>query len=293
MNSVFNNPNFNGSTFSGTNTSNNVQNALGGKGVFFDGFCLTSLPCGSEKAGIMVQSVNMFDLDNIELTSASSTYEDGSTTLAKRYANKTIKLTLFINGSDYNDLVHRIDMLKQNTQKKDADLDLWVDNAVRRYSATLSGFVVPNFPRTENFVEGVELTFTVTSPHWRSPSPHQVALQGITGNVKKVVQNKGTYQVYPKVFIVFKETSNVTRLTISHAKIGQDTVPYTISIAHTFVAGSVLEIDYNNKVIFKDGEAIPFSGIMMPLPTGQTNYDFTFEWTVVANIFILYDPTFL
>ena len=107
MNTIFNTEIFNYKKISDTKTRT---------GISFAGFSLTSLECGKNSTGIMVQNLNIFNLNNIEVSTSTSTYADGGNILNKKYSSKTISITLFIQAENYNDLVHHIDILKQRTQ---------------------------------------------------------------------------------------------------------------------------------------------------------------------------------
>jgi hypothetical protein len=111
--------------------------------VSFNGLNLISL-C-SESTGIIVKSANFFDLNNINVTSYNSEQSDGGGIIQKRYENKQVSLSLFIQGSSYSDLVSRLDSLKDSLQGEDNDFDVLIDGVVRTYTATVTSITIPSF----------------------------------------------------------------------------------------------------------------------------------------------------
>ena len=107
----FNNHNFN-EQFNGKNFFGNKIR----KGISFSGFDFTSFQCGTAETGVMIQKINFFDLNNIELTSTTSLHGDGGKVLDKRYVPKTLSVSLYIEGGDYDGVVKIIDEIKARTQ---------------------------------------------------------------------------------------------------------------------------------------------------------------------------------
>lgn len=107
----FNNHNFN-EQFNGKNFFGNKIR----KGISFAGFDFTSFQCGTAETGVMIQKINFFDLNNIELTSTTSLHGDGGKVLDKRYIPKTLSVSLYIEGGNYDGVVKIIDEIKARTQ---------------------------------------------------------------------------------------------------------------------------------------------------------------------------------
>lgn len=285
----FNNQNFNSEQFNGKNFFGNKIR----KGISFAGFDFTSFQCGTAETGVMIQKINFFDLNNIELTSTTSLHGDGGKILDKRYIPKTLSVSLYIEGGDYDGVVKIIDEIKARTQNIEWNLDIMISGEIRRYTATLSSLIVPSFSKQDDHMEGVELEFLITSPHWYFPEYKQTALMDITGNTSRVVANHGNYKTFPIILIVGKENCNISAVNIFHKKIWIIGDGYKISLSENLSAGQVFEINYKEKICKKDEVEIPFSGIMMPMLDGQTDFSFVFEGSSNVNIFILHEPTFL
>ena len=286
---MFNTDLFNGSEINAKNFFANKTR----RGISFAGFDLTSLNCGEEKTGLMIQKFNVLDLTNIEITSITSNYEDGGSVLAKKYLPKTITMTVFIQWKDHDDLIQIIDLLKQKTQIIEWNLDIMISGKIRRYTATLSSLIVPPFGRNDDFVENVELEFLITSPHWQHLDTGQTILTNIRSNITRVVQNTGNYKTFPKIFIVGKENCNISSVEIFHKKIWNSGDGYKIVVSENLTNGQVLVLDYKEKIVKIWQREIPFSGIMMPIDAGQANFEFRFTGEIHCNIFVLHDPIFL
>lgn len=263
------------------------------KGVSFAGMDFTSMDCGRQTNGVMIQKINAFDLNNIEIASTTSNYGDGGRILQKAYQPKTLTLTLFIQAENHTDLVRRIDEIKQKTQVVEWSLDIMIWEEIRRYTATVSSITVPSFSWNDDFLEGLEIEFLITSPHWYSPDFAQTAIADVSANISRVVENTGSYKSFPTIYLVGKENCHISSFSVSHKKIWQVGEGYSISISENISAGQVICLNYEEKIATKDGVEIPFTGIMMPMSEWQSVFDFSFEWSPQVNIFVLHKPTFL
>lgn len=137
------------------------ETALGS--IHINGYSLMSL-CEST-IGVAVQNMNAYDLV-AELNSFASSTTDGGGVINKRYSNKTITLSLFIQGTSQNDLIARIDELKKKTTGTEVDFGILTAGEMRTYKATVSGIQVPAFKKFDDFVEGISMTLLITSPFW-------------------------------------------------------------------------------------------------------------------------------
>lgn len=263
------------------------------KGVSFAGMDFTSMDCERQTNGVMIQKINVFDLNNIEIASTTSNYGDGGGILQKKYQGKTLTITLFIQAENYSDLVRKIDEIKQKTQVVEWSLDIMIWEEIRRYTATVSSITVPSFSKSDDFLEGMEIEFLITSPHWYSPDFVQTAMVDVSANISRVVENKGSYKVFPTIYLVGKENCNISSFSVHHKKIWQTGEGYKISISENLTAGQVICLNYDEKIATKDGVEIPFFGIMMPMSEWQSVFDFSFEGSPQVNIFVLHNPTYL
>lgn len=243
-------------------------------------------------AWIAVQTLNWFDLTNINVTSFESSLSDGWWVIDKRYWNKNISMSLFIQWSTHNDLIARIDDLKKNIQWIEWNLDITIAWAKRRYTATAKSITVPRFSKTTDFLEWIEVEFLITSPHWSSPNTEQVYMQNVLVDTSKIVENKWTYKVYPIIKIMTNTGSSLTWIWITHKNVW-DSTWYTISIAETIPANTVVTFDYIEKIVTVWDTEVNFSWVMMPMNIWQSVFEFDFTWTIDVNVYIFHNPTYL
>lgn len=254
----------------------------------FNSFDLMS-HCGAT-SWIMVQSGNLHNIV-AQLTSAESSMADGWSVIDKRYSNKTIVITLFIQGTSHNDLIAKIDQLKEKTDWVEWDFDILVWDKIRRYEATVQSIVVPPFKKTVDFVEWIEMELLITSPHWRYKNLAQAYVQNMTSDFSKVVVNAWNQRTFPIVEVITNAWSTLSAISVDMKRVWE-TSWYTISIAESIAPGSVVIFDYIEKKVTINDVEVNFSGIMMPLEVGQSVFTFDFTGSINVNAYVLHYPTF-
>lgn len=240
---------------------------------------------------IMVQSVNAFDVWNIDLTSFVSSLADWGGVINKKYSNRNLVMSLFIQWATPSDLIKRIDTLKQKLQAVQWNLDIRVNGELRRYEATVSSITIPSFKKSSDYLEWIDVEFLITSPHWKNPTYSQVFVQWMTSDFSKVVQNEWTYKVYPVIQVITNPGSTLSALSITHKRVGESSW-YTISITTSIPSAAVVVFDYVNKTVTVNGTEVNFSWVMMPMAEWQSVFSFDFTWTINVNTYILHNPTY-
>lgn len=258
--------------------------------VAFNGYNLMSL-C-SDSVWVIIQSMNAYDVTWIDVTAFSSALADGWSVINKKYWNKSISMTLFLQGSSHNDLIARLDELKQKTQGIEANFDITVWDGIRRYAATVTGFQVPAFKKTDDHIQWIEVEMLITSPFWTKTAMSQTYAQGMTADFSKVVQNNGTYKAYPIVELITNAWSTLSAVSIEMKKIWE-TSGYTIGITTAIPPSSVVIFDFIEKKVTVNDVEVNFTGVMMPMQVWQSVFTFDMTWTIDVNVYILHYPTFL
>lgn len=258
-------------------------------GVAFNWYNLMSLCWAS--VWIAVQSGSLHNLA-ADVTSAVSSLADGWTVIDKKYGNKTVVISLFIQGTSNSDLISRIDELKLRTQGIDSNFDINIWGKIRRYEATVVSITVPPFNKLVDFLEWIEMEILITSPHWKYKDMSQVYVQWMTADFSKVVTNEWTYKTYPIVELITNAWSTLSWISINMKKIW-DASWYTISISETINPSSVVIFDFIEKKVTVNDVEVNFTGVMMPMQTGQSVFTFDLTWTINVNAYILHYPTFL
>lgn len=258
--------------------------------ISFNWYNLMSL-CSST-TWVIIQKLNAFDINNVDLVSFISSLSDWGWVINKKYSNKNLSMSIFIQWTSYSDLVSRIDELKKNLQYVESFLDITINWEIRRYTATVSSITVPSFNKLQDYIEWIEVEFLITSPHWIKVTENQVTMNAMTSDFSKLVDNQWTYKVYPIVKIITNSGSTLTWIWITHKKVWE-TVWYTVSISETILPNSVVIFDYIQKIITINDVEVNFSWIMMPMEVWQSVFSFDFTWTINVNTYIIHNPTFV
>lgn len=243
--------------------------------------------------GIWIQKANLFDVMNIDIAQFVSEQIDWGGILQKKYWNKPLTLSLFIQASSNDDLITRIEALKQKTRAVEGNLDIRVKWEMRTYLATVTWVRIPSFTSLDDYVQGIEIDFIITSPHWSLKAPSVTTTSWVVADLEKIVYNTGTYDTYPLIYFVLGWSGNaITQLDIEVRNIS-DATGYTLSITEALADNDVLILDYKTKIVTLNGVEINFSGFMAPMKDGYTVFDFDFTGTVNLTNYIIFNPTFL
>lgn len=258
--------------------------------VAFNGYNLMSL-C-SDSVWVIIQTMNAYDVTWIDVTAFSSALSDGGSVINKKYWNKTISMTLFLQGSSHNDLIARLDELKQKTQGVEANFDITVWDGIRRYEATVTWFQVPPFRKTDDHIQWIEIEMLITSPFWKKTAMSQTYVQGKTTDFSKVVENTWTYKTYPIVELITNAWSTLSAISIEMKKIWEPS-GYTIGITTAIPPSAVVIFDFIEKKVTVNDVEVNFTGVMMPMQVWQSVFTFDMTWTIDVNVYVLHYPTFL
>lgn len=257
--------------------------------VQFNDFDLSSL-CWNT-TWYIIQTWNELSLDNTIIEEYVSEIIDWGIIIDKRYWNKWVPFTLFIQWSSYSDLLLKIQALKKNLNNKNWILYFTRDWVVYSYTATCSNIVIPDFNKTQDFLENIQLNFIFTSPHWTIEEAEVTQLSQTT-DFEKIITNAWTYKSYPKIILIWKSWSTITDIDIELKKVWLVSWDI-ITISQLIWNWDVLIIDYHEKIVTFNWTEIVWSWFLTPLETWSNVFDFTFTGTVNLDIYILYNKVFL
>jgi len=239
-----------------------------------------------------IKNWNELSLDNVILEEYVSEIIDGWTIIDKRYWNKRVLFNLFIQGSDHNDLINKIQQLKRDLNEKNGKLYItraWVSYM---YTATCSSIVFPDPNPTKDFLDDVQISFIITSPHGNIEEPEVIQLITETTDFEKIINNTWTYKSYPKVILIGRVWASITDVNIELKKVWEITWN-DVFINEAIGNWDVLIVDYNEKVVTINWTEIPFTWFLTPLEVGNNVFDFTFSGTVDLDVYIIYNKVFL
>lgn len=269
----------------------------------FDGYNLNSIcsdctpdpldPCKCS-SGTIIQKMNGMDLDNISLVTFESSIEDGGGVIDKRYGNKTVSMELFIQGCEslgYTDLVERIWELKKRTRWIEKPLVLTVWGYKRTYTATVSSITIPQHSIRQDFLDGIQIDFLITSPFW-SWDAVSTLQENVTGNTEKVIENVGDHNSFPIITLIAWVGTNLSGITIGNRYI-EDTSTFNVSVSTSVVAGDILVFDYVEKTIKKNWVELNISWVFTPMDTGYNVFELFFTGTANMSIYYTYNPLYL
>jgi hypothetical protein len=257
--------------------------------------------CPSWKNWIWVQKANFFDLDNINLWDYESEVYNWWWVYSKKYWNKKVSLTLFIQWVNYDDLINTIDELKIKTQEIEKDLIIkvkWMnwEEQYRVYKATLSSLKIPAFGRNDNFVDDIQVDFLITSWIWEEYNKKINFFPDENWDFEHLILNLWYYEAFPELLLICKpEGNDITSINVELKKIWE-TSWVSVSIQETISNNDIIKLDYKNKIITLNWEEIPFFGFMTPMQAGKYsvfNVTFWVEDDVNIDCYINYNPTYL
>lgn len=257
--------------------------------VQFNDFDLSSL-CNNS-TWYLIQTWNELSLDNTIIEEYVSEIIDWGTIIDKRYWNKWVPFTLFIQWSSYSDLLLKIQALKKNLNNRNWTFYFTRDWTIYTYEATCNNIVIPDFNKNQDFLDNIQINFIFTSPHWSIEEP-EVSQITKTANFEKIITNAWTYKSYPKIILIWKTGSSITDVNIELKKVWEVTWE-NVFVNESINEWDVLIIDYKEKIVTINWVETTFSWFLTPLQTGNNVFDFTFTGVVNLDIYILYNKVFL
>lgn len=236
---------------------------------------------------------NFYDLNNIDVSSFNSSLADWWWVYNKKYWNKQVRFTLFLQWENHEDLINRLDELKSRLQWVEKDFDILINEEYRTYKATITNITVPRFSKNDNFIEWIEVDMLITSPHWEIKQEKVNFNWDVVDDYQALVLNSWTYDSFPRMLFIFKNSWNaITKIQIESKWILETNIN-SIIISETISNNDILEVNYKTKQVLLNWAEVPFNWVMTPMIPWYNTFDFTFTWTVNTDITILYNKTFL
>lgn len=260
--------------------------------VEFNNFDLTSL-CSWSKTWIIITDHNFFDNGNIDIWAYVFSLIDWWWIYQKKYTNKDIQIKLFIQWESYEDLISRIDELKKNTQWIEAELDILVNWEYRTYIATCNSITIPNLSASQDFVDELQMNFTITNWNWYKKQPEYTYFANQTWNLEWIINNLWTEKSFCKIIMLMKDNwNNISNIEIVNKKIW-DITWYPVTITSWVTNSDVLIFDYNEKIVTLNDEEIVFYWPMTPLETWYNVININITWSCNYDAYILYNKVYL
>jgi len=254
----------------------------------FNEFDLTSLETSKDWYWIMAKHWNELSLDNIDIVEFESELTDWWYVLNKKYWNKKVPYTLFVQGRDHSDLLRRLSELKAWLDWINGNLYIRRDGKVYVYEATCTKVQISDFDMYQDFADDVKVEFLFTSPFGEMQDAEITTFVKQTWNFEKIITNSWNYKAFPKIIIIWKNDCNSTKQTITVKDIWQvDGV--TVSVDCELKHQDVIIFDYKEKQVLFNNEPQPFDWFMKFLTVWKNVVTFDLVWTVDVEVVILYN----
>ena len=245
-----------------TGNYNNLGLAVGAgtqDGIVFNGYSLQNTSVVTQE---LIQDnfpSRSFDIDDVPRG-------DGRIYLNDYWRSKRITLKGYIKKATNSLLEAEIDAFKYKMSGVQANLDIKIDGAVRRYVASCvnadvfsgrRGYHVTMIPFTLQFdcltPFGTDTSYTVFD--WLA----QTAL-----TLEEQVENAGTAEATPIIVLNFTAASSVTAVSFANAATGE-----TITITENITTADYLRIDAENKEGTLNGVIVDYTGTFPQINVGN------------------------
>ncbi len=261
--------------------------------VVFGDINLMSL-CEDWNYGIIVQSMNLYDLDNIEVSSYESGVYDWGWVYGVRYATRLLSLRLFIQEANHSNLIKTFDNIKKKTAQQDYITIKWkwYNDTKRRQRAVLRWLEFGSIG-DQDYATDVQMDILLLDGYWSEVEDMQKLITSVTGTTVNIITNHWAYESYPRIVMTLWSSGNaITWIDIEIRKLGE-TSWFTLSILETIEDNDVLIFDYKEKQVLLNNVSIPYYWPMTPLEIGSNEVVITPTGTINWTINISYFKTWL
>ncbi len=226
--------------------------------VVFDGFSLSD--------GIIVHCSNLIDSGPTrDLVGGPTPRADGQYLTADYFRNKTIEVRGIVRGTDAATLDANLDIVRAALRRREGNLDITRHGVTRRFIATLV-----NHDELFSNREGYHITFCpfVARFECKTPFGQDIDYTAVdtsigTSPFNQDVQNLGTIEALPIVYLNFDSASSVTAANFKNLTTGEE-----VQFTGDLVAGDVIIFDSEATEVTLNGEPVLFEGSLPTLDVG-------------------------
>lgn len=259
--------------------------------VVFGDINLMSL-CEDGHNGIIIQSMNLYDLDNIEVSSYESGVYDWWWVYGVRYATRLLSIRLFIQEMNNENLIKTIDDIKKKTLSENQIIVKWkwYSDTKRKQRAILRWIEFWDIG-SDDYISDVKLDIILLDGYWSEVDDIQKLVPSVTGEVTNIITNHWGYESYPKIIINCWMTGNAMNgIEILIRKLGELSW-YSVYIDEIISDGDLIVFDYVNKEVLHNNVPVTFYWPMTPLDIGSNEVIITPDGTINASVNISYVKT--
>ncbi len=221
----------------------------------------------------------------------------GQKLTSSEFAQKEIKLAGWIIGTDYNDLIVKIDDLNTNVSRVSMGVLTIDPNRSIKAIVNSMGITDPHYTQSATPFD-LDL-LAVDSPFWFGPQ-QSVSLVVASGNNTSKTQSFNitiSGSVFAEPTITYQAPGSTGQTTTSGIIIQygptQETVTWSGG-ANTLSYGSLVTFDYSNLLILQDSTQVVAAGAFSRWETNTATVNVTFSGGVQGgNINFSYNPRYL
>lgn len=197
---------------------------------------------------------------------------------------RSFSITVFITGTDKNDFIKNLDAFRKACYTKNSVAEWKYDDEIRTTEVLCTSSPQTFKHYNINYMQ-VTVNFTILKPFWTKLSKQSTSIFAQTSSFKEEISNLGTAQSDMVVYILFQNT-NTTQVKL---KVWEN----EIIIDHTFANNDILKIDGVNKRVYVWVNLVDYSGIFPFMDPGTNFFDFTINWTFLADVLVLNDKNYV
>jgi len=248
-----------------------------------------------QDANYVTTNVEYRTIPRREVSLESIATKPGKKVVSTEFAERRIRLTGWILGSDSSDLITKIDELHLNvTRKEIGTLEIDSDRSIE----TIVSSVTVTDPHYSQSIVPIEMEFIAAEPFFQAPQhTTNFTVASGTSSGSHTMTISGTVFAEPEIH--FNASGSTGQTTLSGLKIDYSpTSEYIMwsgtGATTTLAYGSELEFNYANQLILEDTASIDQKGVFSRWEPGETNFTVTYSGTTQGGTLqVVYRPRYL
>lgn len=253
--------------------------------IEFDGY-------GLQNTAIISELILTDSAPSRDVVSFKTPRRDGGGILAADFAGRSVVVRGIIKAASASALATAMDTFKKRVCKQEKNLDINLNDTVRRCTATLvnpqsifgrrQGYHITDCP--------FDLEFLSMDPFFKEVDyTASSELSKTDLSLNKDVVNQGSWKSDLDMVIIVDAATSITALTVTN-----NTNDDALTITENINAGDVIRIMGSTKSVTINGTEVEYSGTFPELETGDNSL--TFAWTGTSltwNLTVKHKKTYL
>lgn len=241
---------------------------------------------------VISSQIEAFSMPSRELVTYKIPRADGEGLNGDYFRGRRIKVSGIIERATNALLETELDTFKQAMVASEGNLDLKVNDEVRRIKATVEN-PEAMFAKREGYhisFTPFEMSFLALEPMWHSLDYQSETYEDVTSLVYPAeIEVSGSYKAQPVIIIILQTATSVTAINFENTMNGD-----AIEITAAFAADDVLIIDSEEKSVTLNGVEVDYDGVFPELVIGTNEFEFTVAGSAVQyTATVKYRKTYL